>query len=203
MYFSATIFAMLGFKTPTLTSLVVAVTNWVFTIAAILLIDRIGRRRILLYSLPFMILGLLLAGYGFSFMDLLSASNPHATTAPASDQDAAITVLISIIIYVGAYAIGMGCVPWMQSELFGLGVRSMGSGLATATNWGSNFFAGMTFLPMMDALTPAWTFALYAAVCTLGLFLVWKKYPETSGLTLEEAAVLLEREDWGVEQRPA
>ena len=55
MYFSATIFTIVGFKSPTLTSLVVAVTNFVFTLIALGLIDRIGRRRILLYSLPFMI----------------------------------------------------------------------------------------------------------------------------------------------------
>ncbi|CRK48683.1 hypothetical protein BN1723_016934, partial [Verticillium longisporum] len=70
MYFSATIFRLVGFHTPTLTALSVAVTNFVFTVAALLLIDKIGRRRIMLYSLPFMIAGLLLAAYGFSFLDL-------------------------------------------------------------------------------------------------------------------------------------
>ena len=207
MYFSATIFTLVGFKIPTLTSLIVAVTNWVFTVAALVLIDRVGRRRILLYSVPFMVFGLVLAAYGFSFMHLAPSQSavmgggPTTTGAPWADQGAAVIVLVSIMVYVGAYAIGLGCVPWMQSELFALSVRSMGSGLATATNWGSNFVVGMAFLPLMDTLTPSWTFALYALVCALGYLLVWRWYPETSGLTLEEAAALLEREDWGVGRR--
>ncbi|KAK4190179.1 Myo-inositol transporter 2 [Podospora australis] len=197
MYFSATIFTMLGFPIPTLTSLVVAVTNFAFTLAALFLIDRIGRRRILLWSIPFMVVGLLLAAYGFSFITLSSTSSPDEVT-PAPAQGAAVVILISIMVYVAGYAIGLGNVPWMQSELFSLNVRSVGSGIATATNWGANFIIGLTFLLLMDALTPSWTFALYAAICAGGYGLVWGFYPETAGLSLEDAAMLLEDDHWGV-----
>ncbi|GJN83850.1 hypothetical protein PLIIFM63780_007401 [Purpureocillium lilacinum] len=195
MYFSATIFMLVGFESPTLTSLVVAVTNFFFTLAALGLIDRIGRRRILLCSIPFMIMGLLFAAFGFSFLSL-------DQTAAAGDGNqghpgAASLVLISIMIYVAAFALGLGNVPWMQSELFPLAVRSLGSGVATATNWGANFAIGLTFLPMMDALTPSWTFVVYAGVCAAGYWLVWRIYPETAGLSLEEATALLEH-GWGV-----
>jgi SP family myo-inositol transporter-like MFS transporter 13 len=50
----------------------------------------------------------------------------------------------------------------------------------------------------MEALTPCWTFVLYAAVCAVGYVLIWRVYPETSGLSLEEAAGLLEDDSWGV-----
>ncbi|UNI16139.1 hypothetical protein JDV02_002605 [Purpureocillium takamizusanense] len=199
MYFSATIFMLLGFESPTLTSLVVAVTNFLFTLAALGLIDRVGRRRILLCSIPFMIMGLLLAAFGFSFLSL------HQTgTAMMAENDAdsghagpASLVLVSIMVYVAAFALGLGNVPWMQSELFPLAVRSLGSGAATATNWGANFAVGLTFLPMMEALTPSWTFVVYAGVCAAGYWLVWRIYPETAGLSLEEATALLEH-GWGV-----
>jgi SP family myo-inositol transporter-like MFS transporter 13 len=102
------------------------------------------------------------------------------------------------MIYVAAYALGLGNVPWMQSELFSLSVRSTGSGIATATNWGANFVVGLTFLPLMDILTPPWTFALYALICAVGYVLVWRCYPETTRLSLEEAASLLEDDGWGV-----
>ncbi|KAK3683748.1 general substrate transporter [Podospora appendiculata] len=197
MYFSATIFTLVGFPMPTLTSLVVAVTNFAFTLVALGLIDRVGRRRILLWSIPFMIIGLLLAGYGFSFIEL--SSNSSATrsgSAPA--QGAAVVILFSIMLYVAGYAIGLGNVPWMQSELFSLSVRSIGSGIATATNWGANFVIGLTFLLLMDALTPTWTFALYALLCAVGYALIWRVYPETAGLSLEDAASLLEDDNWGV-----
>lgn len=195
MYFSATIFTLLGFPIPTLTSLVVAVTNFAFTLIALVYIDRVGRRRILLWSIPFMVLGLLLAGYGFSFIKLSSDST--ADPAPSA-HGAALVILVSIMLYVAGYAIGLGNVPWMQSELFTLNVRSLGSGIATATNWGANFAIGLTFLLLMDALTPTWTFVLYAGICAVGYGLIWSFYPETSGLSLEETAMLLEDENWGL-----
>ncbi|KAH6621167.1 general substrate transporter [Chaetomium sp. MPI-SDFR-AT-0129] len=202
MYFSATIFTMLGFSIPTLTSLVVAVTNFAFTLVALFLIDRIGRRRILLWSIPFMMGGLLLAAYGFSFITLANsdsiASSTDGDTEPPPARGAALTILTSIMVYVAGYALGLGNVPWMQSELFALNVRSLGSGIATATNWGANFVIGLTFLLLMDALTPSWTFVLYAGICAAGYGLVWTFYPETAGLSLEEAASLLEDDRWGV-----
>ncbi|KAM0330528.1 hypothetical protein ACHAQA_003475 [Verticillium albo-atrum] len=209
MYFAATIFSMVGFRTPTLTAMSVAVTNFIFTVAALFLIDRIGRRRIMLYSLPFMVAGLLLAAYGFSFLDLSPAASatgdpavpdptdPDAGEGAETSHGAPLMILISIMIYVAAYAIGLGNVPWMQSELFPLAVRSIGSGVATSTNWGANFVVGLTFLPLMDVLTPPWTFTLYALLCTIGYALVWRIYPETAGLSLEEATGLLD-EGWGV-----
>lgn len=197
MYFSATIFTLVGFKSPTLTSLVVAVTNFVFTLFALSLIDRIGRRRILLYSLPFMIIGLLLSAFGFSLTTLGQSSGVDNQSLSEDATSGAGVILVSIMIYVAAYALGLGNVPWMQSELFPLAVRSVGTGAATATNWGSNFVVGLTFLPLMDALSPSWTFVLYAGVCVVGYVLIWRIYPETAGLSLEEATSLLEN-DWGV-----
>ena len=200
MYFSATIFTMLGFSSPTLTSLVVAITNFVFTVVALLLVDRIGRRRTLLYSIPFMVAGLLLAGYGFSLMGDVStrAAAPSSDPSAPSGRGAAVAILVSIMVYVAGYAVGLGNVPWMQSELFSLSVRSLGSGLATATNWGANFVVGLTFLGLMDTLTPSWTFVIYAVICVGGYATIYKVYPETTGLSLEEAASLLEDDGWGV-----
>ncbi|CAG8983427.1 hypothetical protein HYALB_00000596 [Hymenoscyphus albidus] len=207
MYFSATIFTLLGFSSPTLTSLSVAVTNLVMTCIALILIDRIGRRRILLWSVPTMVIGLLFCAAGFVFISLpadLNAVNPSSSASawekvPLSERTAPLLVLVSVMIYVAAYALGLGNVPWMQSELFPLNVRSLGSGLSTSTNWGANFVVGLTFLPMMEFLTPAWTFVIYAAVCVAGWVCIWRIYPETKGLSLEEVGVLLEH-GWGVKE---
>ncbi|KAG8160156.1 hypothetical protein KVR01_009692 [Diaporthe batatas] len=187
---------------PTLTAMIVAVTNMLFTVVALLVIDKVGRRRILLCSIPFMVAGLLLSAWGFSMMQLsTSAFSSDGAGPPAASHGAAVVVLTSIMLYVAAYAIGLGNVPWMQSELFSLSVRSLGSGAATATCWAANFVVGLTFLPLMDALSPTWTFVLYAAVCVAGNWVVYRVYPETSGLGLEDAAALLERDDWGVGAR--
>jgi len=201
MYFSATIFSLVGFDSPTLASLSVAVTNCIFTVVAILLIDIIGRRRILLYSIPVMVLGLLLTAVAFHFL-------PGVTQKTEAPSDSAsliglwpVLILSSIILYVASYALGLGNVPWQQSELFPLSVRAMGSGIATSTNWGTNFIVGLTFLPMMQVLTPVWTFVTYAIVCVVGWFCIRKIYPETRGLGLEEVGELL-KDGWGVESNP-
>lgn len=203
MYFSATIFQRLRFSSPTLTSLSVAGTNFLFTIAAFNLIDRIGRRRILLITIPAMILALVLCAAAFSFVE---APQQHQIQAPESNVDTvpdtrlpAIGILVAILLYVSAYAMGLGPVPWQQSEMFPLSVRSLGSGLATATNWGCNTVVGLTFLPMMDLLTPTWTFVSYAVICLLGWLIIWQIYPETMGLGLEQVGALL-KDGWGVKE---
>jgi MFS transporter, SP family, solute carrier family 2 (myo-inositol transporter), member 13 len=207
MYFSATIFSLIGFSSPTLTSLSVAVTNFAFTVLSLLLIDLLGRRRILLISIPVMVFALLGCGVAFNYIILPSDTNaPNPSTSPDgiakvpwSKRTSPLFVLANIVLYVAAYALGLGNVPWQQSELFPLNVRSLGSSLSTATNWGSNFIVGVTFLPMLDILSPSWTFVVYAVVCLVGWFLVWYIYPETRGLSLEETGELL-KDGWGVEK---
>ncbi|KFY68285.1 hypothetical protein V496_01205 [Pseudogymnoascus sp. VKM F-4515 (FW-2607)] len=203
MYFSATLFSLLGFATPTLTSLSVAATNAVFTIFSLLLIDRLGRRRILLLSIPVMIFALLCCAATFHYIVLPSDTNSRNPSVdasiPVASRTSPLLVVASIILYVAGYATGLGNVPWQQSELFPLNIRSLGSSLATAVNWGSNTVVGLTFLQMLDGLGPSWTFLIYAFVCLVGWFAIWLVYPETRGLTLEETGELL-KEGWGVQR---
>jgi SP family myo-inositol transporter-like MFS transporter 13 len=201
MYFSATIFALVGFKSPTLTSLSIALTNFAFTLVAFKTIDRVGRRRILLVSVPVMVLGLALSAIAFKYVDIPTHEvlAQRKGSVASSNKTWPLLIVISMVIYVAGYAIGLGNVPWQQSELFPLSVRSVGSGIATATNWGSNFLVGITFLPMMERLTPTGTFALYASICVLGWFATWNIYPELGGLSLENVGELL-RDGWNVDE---
>ncbi|KAF2759722.1 general substrate transporter [Pseudovirgaria hyperparasitica] len=179
MYFSATIFSLVGFRSPTLTSLSIALTNFAFTIVAFYAIDRIGRRRILLYSIPIMTFGLVLCSIAFNFFQLPTASPQDALLLRAfhlpgrreGNKATAwpLVILFAMITYVAGYAIGLGNVPWQQSELFPLSVRALGSALATSTNWGSNTLVGLTFLPMMTWLTPVGTFTIYMLVSLASL----------------------------------
>lgn len=202
MYFSGIIFSALSFSSPTLTSLTIAGTNFLFTLAAFVYIDRIGRRRILLYSIPVMVLALAFCALAFSSMDISFSPESHGQHGDENGNSSGlypILILLSLIIYVAAYAFGLGNVPWQQAELFPLNVRSLGSGLATATNWGSNFVVGLTFLPMMEWMTPTWTFAVYAGVCVAGWLAIRAIYPEMSGMGLEEVKGLL-ADGWGVKE---
>ncbi|KAL1872179.1 ATP-binding cassette, regulator of translational elongation [Paecilomyces lecythidis] len=205
MYFSATLFSLLSFSSPTLISLSVAVTNFLFTLFAFSQIDRIGRRRILLLSIPIMTISLIVCTLAFLPLDLKDAPSVHQLRDSGSNDitkgntSLPIIILLSLIIYTASYAAGLGNVPWQQSELFPLNVRSVGSALATATNWGSNFIVGLTFLPLMEWISPSSTFLIYAAICAAGWVGVWAIYPEMSGLSLEEVKELL-ADGYGVQE---
>lgn len=201
MYFSATIFSLLGFSSPTLTSLSIAVTNFVCTLIALLIIDRVGRRRIVLLSIPVMVTGLIACSVAYECLGRPRWRSGPSNTAADSEVRSpwAIVILVALVIYVCGYAIGLGNIAWQQSELFPLSVRSLGSGLATATNWGSNFIVGLTFLPMLQYMTPAWTFLRYAGICAVGWFCVYRTYPETKGLELEAVRDLL-KDSYGIEE---
>jgi SP family myo-inositol transporter-like MFS transporter 13 len=154
-----------------------------------------------------MTFGLLLCASGFVFITIptnLNSENPSSAASAhekvtLKERTAPLIVLASVMVYVGAYALGLGNVPWMQSELFPLNVRSLGSGLSTSANWGANFVVGLTFLPMMEFLTPPWTFVVYAGVCFVGWICLWCIYPETKGLSLEEVGALL-ADGWGLKK---
>lgn len=203
MYFSATIFSILSFSSPTLAALSVAMTNFLFTMLAFVFIDKIGRRRILLYSIPVMIISLVVCALTFPSLELPDMSDLQARTdneaLTQGDSMLPMVILVCFTVYTASYAFGLGNVPWQQSELFPLNVRSLGSALATATNWGSNFLVGLTFLPMMEILTPGWTFVVYAVICAIGWICVWFIYPELNGLSLEEVRWLL-ADGWGLDK---
>ena len=118
MYFSATIFSLLRFSSPTLTAMSIACTNFIFTLAAFYLIDRVGRRRILLYTIPIMTGALLLCALAFHFVDLPQANGADAVVHDnllTQSRLPAIIILISLVLYVSPYATGMGSVPCKYS----------------------------------------------------------------------------------------
>ncbi|KAK9459195.1 uncharacterized protein V1516DRAFT_681225 [Lipomyces oligophaga] len=181
MYFSSSLFQTVGFDNPTAVSLIISGTNMAFTIVAFLLIDLIGRRRILLCSIPIMAGALVLAAIAFHFLpDNATGANPWA-----------IIILISMMVYVASYASGIGNVPWQQSELFPIEVRGLGTSMSTMTNWGGNLIISSTYLKMMDSITPSGTFGFFAAMCACGWIFVLMVYPETAYLTLESVQVIL------------
>lgn len=147
-----------------------------------------------------MSIGLFVSSFAFT---QVYVSPPSATTilsraAASSNPSWGPALLVtSLLVFVAAYALGLGNVPWHQSELFPLNVRALGSALATATNWSCNALVGLTFLPILEALGAPAAVGLYAVVC-IGVWLaVWKVYPERMGVGLEE----LRERGGGVEQR--
>ncbi|THU80578.1 sugar transporter [Dendrothele bispora CBS 962.96] len=184
MYYSATIFKQIGFDQPTAVGLIVSGTNFIFTLVALKWIDQVGRRRIMVWSAPGIVFGLVLAAIAFHY--LTRQTNGVLVDNTSYPQSWSAIVLLSMIIYVASYATGLGNVPWQQGEFFSLEYRGLGTSLSTATNWAANFLIGSTYLSLMDKITPAGAFGFYAGLCFLGWVFVVFCFPETAGLSLEE-----------------
>ncbi|KAG6336180.1 hypothetical protein ID866_2918 [Astraeus odoratus] len=184
MYYSASLFQEIGFNQPTAVGLIVSGTNFLFTLFALKYIDIVGRRRIMIFSAPGMVVGLTLASVAFHYMTIHTGGN--LVTGAHYPQGWAGIVLFSMIIFVASYATGLGNVPWQQGELFSLDVRGIGTSLSTATNWAANLIIGSTYLSLMSAITPSGAFGFYAGLCMLGWLFCVFCFPDVSGLSLEE-----------------
>ncbi|GMM37717.1 myo-inositol transporter [Saccharomycopsis crataegensis] len=192
MYFSATIFQTVGFKNSTAVSIIIAGTNFVFTLVAFFAIDRIGRRRILLFSLPCMVAALVVCAIAFHFLNV-DFSNSTAVIHSSGNGISGwgVVIIVAMICFAASYAIGIGNVPWQQSELFPQSVRGVGCAYCTGVNWGGSLIIAATFLTMMQNITPTGTFAFFAGLITVSWLLVFFMYPELSGLELEETQKVL------------
>ncbi|KAI0631817.1 general substrate transporter [Trametes polyzona] len=197
MYYSATLFKEIGFDQPTAVGLIVSGTNFLFTLVALKYIDIVGRRRIMIWSAPGMIIGLVLASVAFHFMTLKTGGRLVDGTQYSTTWSA--IVLVAMIFYVASFATGLGNVPWQQGELFALEVRGIGTSLATTTNWACNLLIGATYLSLMDRITPAGAFGFYAGLCLLGWLFVLACFPETAGLSLEEVQLIF-RNGFGIRE---
>jgi MFS transporter, SP family, galactose:H+ symporter len=189
IYYAPTIFHAASFKSASssiaATALIGAV-NLVATIIAAFLVDRLGRRPLLLISLTGMGLGLVVLSMSF----FLSHGTPTSFIS--------LLTVTSLMIYISAFAIGIGPVFWLLiSEIYPLNVRGTAMSLATVANWAANFLIAVTFLSFVNVLTEGGTFLLYAVVGVLAWIFAFRLVPETKGKTLEEI-----QQHWQADKHP-
>jgi MFS family permease len=149
----------------------VGAVNVAMTVVAVRLIDRVGRRPLLLGGLIPMALSLVAIGIAFDLK-----SGPVRWIAIAS-----------LIVYVGSFAISWGWGFWLlNAELYPLEVRGRGTGLVVMVQWAANLAVSLTFLLLIHAIGKPATFWLYAALCAAAIVFTAFFVPETKGKTLEE-----------------
>lgn len=174
IYFAPTIFQSAGLPSASASILATAgvgLFNVIMTVVAIYLLDRLGRRPLLIWGLVGMTVALLVIAGSFIV---------HGPLASA------ITV-IAVAVYVGFFAIGLGPVFWLLiSEIFPLAVRARGMSVATVANWGSNLIVALFFLNLVQWLGPAGAFILFAVLSVAALVFTYVMVPETKGRSLEE-----------------
>jgi MFS transporter, sugar porter (SP) family len=181
IYYAPTILEFAGFQSAAISILATAgigMINVIMTIVAILLIDRVGRRPLLLIGLIGMIISLAILGTAF-FLPGLSTS-------------LGLLSVISLMLYVGSFAIGLGPVFWLMiSEIYPLRVRGRAMSTATIVNWGTNLLVAITFLSLIQLIGTSGTFWLYSIIGIIAWVFVYFLVPETKGKSLEEIEMQL------------
>ena len=154
-------------------SVLVGVVNLVFTVIAIWLVDRAGRKTLILFGTALQTIALLSVG-AFYFAGR-----------------AGLGVLVGIMAFVGGHAIGNGAVCWVIiSEIFPTKVRGAAMSMATTAIWIFAYLANQFFPVMQEHLQSFGTFWLFAAMATLNFAFVLFFVPETKGYSLEEISRL-------------
>lgn len=190
MYYSSSLFKSAGLKNPTATGLIISGTNLLCTFIPLKYIDRVGRRRLLLATVPCVIIFLCCtAGI---FYKLTEPTNQRLTDGYPYPSSLTAAMLVFMVLYVASYATGLGNVPWQQGEFFSTETRMVGTSISTAVNWSGNLVISSTFLSLMNAITPSGAFGFYAGLTFVFLVLIYFLYPETSLLSLEEVRTTLD-----------
>jgi MFS family permease len=151
------------------------IVNVGMTVVAIRLVDRVGRRVLLLTGT----IGMAIA--------LLAVAATFAVSGNTLGPTAAIVAVVSLAVYTGSFAIGLGPVFWLLiSEIYPLRIRGRAMSIATIANWMANFVVAISFLTLLKAITNAGTFLLMGLLTVAAVAYFWKKVPETERLSLQE-----------------
>lgn len=192
MYYVVYIFQMAGYSgnTNLVSSSIQYVLNFVCTVGALFVMDKVGRRPLLLGGAIMMIIWQftvagLLGTYSVPYPD--SGSSSVTIKIPENHKSAAKGVIAACYLFVCSFAASWGVVVWVFcSEMWGDSAsRQRGAAISTATNWAFNFAIAM-FTPVGFANINWRTYIIYAACCVAMLFQVFFFFPETKGKRLEE-----------------
>ena len=178
LYFGSEIFEKLGGESidaALLQQVVVGAVNLLFTVIAIWMVDKLGRK-------PLMIVGSI--GMGVALFAMGFAGMKQAT---------GMWLLVFVLVYIASFALSVGPVVWViLSEIFPTKIRGRAMGIATICLWIANSIVSQTF-PMMDEneflvekFNHGFPFFIYGIMCVLMVIFVAKVVPETKGKTLEE-----------------
>lgn len=184
LYYAPEIFKKMGNGTDAslLQTIIVGVINLIFTVIAIVSVDKFGRKPLMIIGALGMAISMTALGFSFYF------------------EHVGILSLIFMLTYVASFAMSWGPVTWvLLSEIFPNQIRGKAMAVAVAIQWIANYLVSWTF-PMLDdssVLTAAFhhgfSYWIYAIMGFLAAFFVWRLVPETKGKTLEEMERLVKR----------
>lgn len=178
IYYAPTIFGYAG-MTGLVAMLTVPIVNMLFTLPAIYLVEKWGRKKLLYVGAIFMLATMVTAGLVFQHIG-------NITDPALIGETPKMLLLFAVIGYIFGFAVSWGPVVWIVcSEIFPLKGREIGMTITTMVNW---TFAGLLMryaLSFMETFGNASLFYLFAVFCVLSIVFVAKFVPETKGVTLE------------------
>jgi SP family xylose:H+ symportor-like MFS transporter len=174
LYYAPRIFESMGAEKDAsmLQTIIMGLVNVIFTVVAILTVDKWGRKPLLMVGSIGMAFGMFAIG-ALAFMKIIG-----------------ISTLVFIIIYTASFMMSWGPICWVLiSELFPNKIRGRAVALAVAAQWAANYFISATYPAMME-FSSGGTYWFYGVMSIISFFFVWKMVPETKGKTLEEMEIL-------------
>jgi sugar porter (SP) family MFS transporter len=173
IYYSPKIFSIAGFEgrsAQLLSTMGIGTINVLATIVSLWLVDRVGRRPLLIGGLVPMTLAM--AALALS----LHLGGPETGYAAVA----------SLAVFVAFFAISLGPLPFvLMAEIFPLRVRSLGMSVAASSLWILNMAVTLTFLSLLETVGSPGTFLLFSAICAVALVFAYRTVPETRGRSLE------------------
>lgn len=158
----------------------VGVVNMLTTVLALVIIDKVGRKQLVYYGVSGMIVSLVLIAFYFTMGESLGISS--------------IFLLIFFLFYIFCCAVSICAVIWvLLSEMYPIKVRGIAMSIAGFSLWIGTYLIGQLTPWMLQHLSPAGTFLLFAVMCVPYMLIIWKLVPETTGKSLEEIEKMWEK----------
>ncbi|KAK4789399.1 hypothetical protein SAY86_020718 [Trapa natans] len=173
LYYAGSILQSAGFSAAsdaTRVSILLGLLKLIMTGVAVLVVDKVGRRPLLLTGVSGIVISLVLLGSYYIFLD-----------------DVPVIAVVGLLLYVGCYQVSFGPIGWLMiSEVFPLRLRGRGLSIAVLVNFGANALVTFAFSPLKALLGAGILFYVFGVIAVVSLLFIYFIVPETKGLTLEE-----------------
>ncbi|CAF3796445.1 unnamed protein product [Rotaria sp. Silwood1] len=197
MYYAPEIFKQAGLPGQRASLLATGINgcvNILATIPAILFIDKLGRRLVLISGAILMALSMLTIG---SVMDVYGHKFVNETTGAIEvvipSKTASYTIIILVYVFVAGFAFSWGPTAWIYcSEIFPLNMRAKGTSLTTAANWAANCAVSFIVPVLLERITYG-TYLIFGSFCVIMTIVTFLFYPETKGKSLEDMDLVFGR----------
>ncbi|KAE9593665.1 putative major facilitator, sugar transporter, major facilitator superfamily [Lupinus albus] len=179
-FYATSIFISAGFS-GSIGTIAMVVVQIPMTALGVLLMDKSGRRPLLLISASGTCFGCFLVALSFFLQDLHKLKEVSPVLA-----------LVGVLVYTGSFSLGMGGIPWViMSEIFPINVKGSAGSLVTLVSWLCSWIISYAFNFLMNLSSTGRTFFIFSSICGFTVIFIAKLVPETKGLTLEEVQASL------------